>query len=84
MVEREASLWFPCRWIMPNQALEKVDSGKKPAQAVKRTIQKFVEKENPDGIGSSKAFSSVFISHSDYNTQRFYSGNGSNTCSLFN
>lgn len=46
-----------CRWIMPKQASEKVDCGKKPAPAPKRTSQKFMEKENTDGICSSKAFS---------------------------
>jgi len=42
------------RWIMPKQALEKIDRSNK--WTLKRTIQKFVEKENSDGIDSSKAF----------------------------
>jgi len=42
---------------MLKQTIEKVDRGKKLAPTPKCTIQKFMEKENPDGIGSSKAFS---------------------------
>jgi hypothetical protein len=42
---------------MLKQTIDKVDPSKKPASTPKRTIQKFMEKENPDGISSSEAFS---------------------------
>jgi len=42
---------------MLKQIIEKVDRVKKPAPTPKRTIQNVMEKENLDGIGSSKAFS---------------------------
>lgn len=42
---------------MRKEDLEKVDRGKKSTPMPKHTIQKILEKENPDGIGSSKAFS---------------------------
>jgi hypothetical protein len=64
------------RWITLKQALEKLDCGKKSTP--KRTIQKFVEKENPDGIGSSKAFSATALTTLP---KDFISEIGNNTCS---
>jgi hypothetical protein len=54
----------------------KLATGKKSTP--KRTIQKFVEKENPDGIGSSKAFSAPALTTLP---KDFISEIGNNTCS---
>jgi len=45
-----------CHWLHPEYVVEKIDRTKKHVVVLKRTTQKYVEKYNPYGIGSSKAF----------------------------
>lgn len=46
-----------CRWLIPKKVVvDKVDIGIKPNQVVHQPTQKYVEKDNLDGIGSSKSF----------------------------
>jgi len=66
------------RWIAPKQALERVDRGKKSTSTPKRTIKKFVEKKNQDGIGSSKAFAAPALTTLPKDS---ISEIGNNTCS---
>jgi len=44
--------------VIPQKVVEKVDRGKKLAHVLKKTIQKYVKKENTDGIGSPKLLKS--------------------------
>lgn len=50
-----------CRWLIPQKVVENVGRGKKHAHVMKKTIQKYVDKENTYGIGSYKAFEASII-----------------------
>ena len=54
-----------CRWLHPKQAVEKIDLGEKQVAVPKRTTQKYVEKHNPDGNGSSKPFEMTHIGNAE-------------------
>jgi len=51
-----------CHWLIPLKVEEKIDRGKKFAPFPWKAVQKYVEKENVDGIKSSKClFGSAYF-----------------------
>jgi hypothetical protein len=53
-----------CRWLHPVKEIPPADKGKKSTTSQKQQDPKWQPKDNPDGIGSSKAFEAPVVSKS--------------------